>query len=72
VLLTRYGSATVEIGAADVTRTKRMLSFALPADARDYRDTLIVRVPASALRNLPLVDRERAARLSLYSVRVVV
>jgi len=71
VLLARYGSATVDIGSADVTRTKTMFSFDLPAGARDYRDTIIVRVPSSAVRALPVVNRDRAVRLSLFAVRVV-
>ncbi len=71
VLLARYGSATVDIGSAEVTRTKTMFSFDLPGSARDYRDTIIVRVPASAVRALPVVNRDRAVRLSLFAVRVV-
>ncbi|MCU1675327.1 MAG: hypothetical protein JWM93_85 [Frankiales bacterium] len=71
VLVARYRSSTVEIGHADVTRTKSTFSFTLPAAARDYRDTIIVRVPASAVRHLPIVNRDRSVRLSLFAVRVV-
>ncbi|MDQ1703627.1 MAG: hypothetical protein QOF57_2879 [Frankiaceae bacterium] len=70
VLLARYGSATVTIGTADVTRTRTTFSLDLPTGARDYRDTIMVRVPYSAVRSLPLVNRDRAVRLSLYDVRV--
>jgi hypothetical protein len=71
VLLARYGSATVDIGTAHVTRTKTMFSFDLPAGANEYRDTIIVRVPYSAVRSLPLINRDRAVRLALFAVRVL-
>ena len=70
VLLARYGGATETIGRADVTRYRNDYSFTLPDTARNYRDTVIVRVPASSVVTIAPTKPDIAVRLSLYDVHV--
>jgi uncharacterized protein YkwD len=72
VVLARYGSDSVTLGTALVNRGCNQFTFPLPAGARDFRDTVILQVPSSAIDRLPMVIRDRSIRLSLYAVRVVV
>ncbi|MDQ1679757.1 MAG: hypothetical protein QOI42_616 [Frankiaceae bacterium] len=72
VVLARYGSDSVILGTAMVNRGRNQFTFALPAGARDFRDTVVLRVPSSAVDALPMVIRDRSIKLSLYAVRVVV
>ncbi|MDQ1723151.1 MAG: hypothetical protein QOG52_179 [Frankiaceae bacterium] len=70
VWVARYGGDTVQIGQADVTRYRNDYSFTLPDAARDYRDTVIVRVPAASVVNIAPTKPDIAVRLSLYAIRV--
>ena len=71
ILVARYGGATVTVGKAVVTRYRGDYTFTLPDAARDYRDMLIVRVPATSVIHIAPAKPDIAVRLSLYAVRVL-